>query len=222
MKIHITHIANNNFILKSDLDFVNKIIKKYSKKVEVLLPFKLENFTFTVYAWKKDGISAFTQAIDWVEIKINFRQLIIGDTPNKKLLNQLIYIIYHEMHHACREYVGILPKNKEHILIDSIVSEGLADHFAIEQYPVKDILETKNYKFSEISMWIKKLGKVMWNKEGVDDSWLYGGEKKPKMLGYKIGRYIIQKVKEKNLKLNSVNLVHINCKDILALSEINF
>jgi len=218
MKIHITHIANNTSILKRDLEFVNKIIKRHAKKAEALLPFKINNFTFTIYAWEKDGVSAFTQAIDWVDIKINYRHLV----SKKSLLDQLIYIIYHEMHHACRGYAGILPQNKEHILINSIISEGLADHFAIEQYPSKHVLETKNYDFLEISKWIKKLGRVMWNKESIDDSWLYGGKGKPKMLGYKIGRYIIQEIKGKNPKLNSINLVTATPEKILKLSEINF
>jgi uncharacterized protein YjaZ len=138
-------------------------------------------------------------------------------------LDQLVYIIYHEMHHACRGYAGILPKNKEHTLINSVISEGLADHFAIEQYPTEYLLETKSYDFSEISKWMSRFGKVMWNKESAaDDSWIFGGQEKPKLLGYKIGRHIIQRIKEKNPKLNSVNLVNIAPEKIIKLSGINF
>jgi len=216
MKINIIFIPNNDSISKNDLELVKKTISKYAKKVEVLLPFKVKNFTFTVYAWEKDWISAFTQAVDWVQININYKQL------NKKMIDKLIYIIYHEMHHACRGYAGYLPKNKEHILIGTIISEGLADYFAREQYPVKYILETTDYDLLEISGWLKKLGKVLWNKESADDSWIFGGKEKPKMLGYKIGRYIIQEVKNKNSKLNSISLVNATPEKILKLSEIKF
>jgi len=182
----------------------------------------VKNFNFTIYSWKKDGINAFTQAVNWVDIKINFNQLINKNGFNTKLLNQLIYIIYHEMHHACRGYTGILPKNKEHILINSVISEGLADHFAIEQYPIKHILETKNFNFSEINKWIKKFGKIMWNKESDNDSWLYGGKTKPKMIGYKIGIYIIQEIKDKNPRQNSIKLVRATPKKILKMSKLTF
>lgn len=216
MKINIIFIPNNNSVSKKDQEKVKSIIKKYSKKVEGLLPFKVGNFTFTVYSWEKDWINSFAQAVDWVKININFKQL------DDKMIDKLIYIIYHEMHHACRGYVGFLPKNKEHILINSIISEGLADYFAREQHPSKDVLENTSYDFPEIDKWIKKLGKVLWNKEGDDDSWIFGGKEKPKMLGYKIGRYIIDKVKEENPKLNSVKLVNATAEKILKLSEIKF
>ncbi|MFA6973169.1 MAG: DUF2268 domain-containing putative Zn-dependent protease [Parcubacteria group bacterium] len=222
MKINIDLIPNNKSLPKEDLELVRKVILKHAKKVESMLPFKVQNFTFTVYAWDKDGIGAFTKAEDWVHININYGQLIIKGVPNEKLIDKLIYIIYHEMHHACRGYVGFLPKNEQHILISSIISEGLADHFAIEQYPSKNILETIGYDMAEISSWIKKLGKVLWNKESDDDSWLFGGKEKPKLLGYKIGRYIIQEVKEKQPKLNSINLISTSSEKILKLSGINF
>jgi len=222
MKINIVFIANNDSVLKKDLDFVGDVIRKHAKKVKNLLPFKIDNFTFTLYAWEKDGIAAFTQAIDWVDVKINYQQFFSKGKPKKDLLDQLIYIIYHEMHHACRGYAGILPKKKEHILINSIISEGLADHFALEQYSSKFLKETKSFDFSEISKWIDELGKVMWNKESANDSWLFGGREKPKLLGYKIGRYIIQQIKEKNSKFNSVNLVKATPEKILKLSGIDF
>ena len=222
MKIYITHIISNNAIVKSDIESVDKIINKHAKKASSLLPFKIKHFTFTIYAWEKEGISAFTQAIDWVDIKINFQELFEKGIPNKNLLDQLIYIVYHEMHHACRRYAGILPKGKDHILIDSVLSEGLADHFAIEQYPTKYLIETKSFDLSEIGKWIHEFGKVMWDKESEDDSWLYGGREKPTLLGYKIGRYVVHEIKQRNPKLNSVNLIHVDSKKIVKLSGISF
>ncbi len=222
MKINIIFIPNNDSVPNKDLEFVKKLIAKHAKKAAALLPFKIKNFTFTVYAWQKDGVSGFTKAIDWVLLNINYKQFFRGGSVNQKLFDQLIYIIYHEMHHACRGYAEFMPKNKEHILINSIVSEGLADHFAIERYPVPFVLKTKSYDLSEILPWIKKLGKVMWQKESLDDSWLYGGKGKPKLLGYQIGRYIIEKVKENNSKLNAINLVNADPEKILKLSKIAF
>lgn len=218
MKINIIQISNNNSISNDKVKLVSEIVKKHAKIAESLLPFKIDNFTITLYAWERDGVSAFTQAKDWVDIKINYKQF---ETTNKNLLDQLIYIVYHEMHHACREYAGIMPKNKEHILINSVISEGLADHFALEQYSSKYLLDTKNYNLSEIEPWFEKFGKIMWNKERDDDSWLYGGKEKPKMLGYKIGRYIISEVKKKNPKLNSINLIKSTPEKILKSSGIN-
>lgn len=222
MKIHIIHIANNLNVSKKDLDFVNNIIIKHSDKAQKLLPFEQANLTLTIYAWEKDGISAFTQANDWIDIKINFEQLFGKKKINNDLLDQLIYIIYHEMHHACRGYVGILPKNQEHILINSMISEGLADDFALSQYTSQFLKKTKSFDLAEIDIWIQKLRKVMWDKESDDDTWLYGGQGKPKLLGYKIGRYIAQQIKEKNPQLNIVDLVQVSPEKILTLSKIIF
>jgi hypothetical protein len=222
MKINIIFIPNNDYIAKKDLEFVKKLIAKHAKKAADLLPFKIRNFTFTVYAWRKDGVSGFTKAMDWVLLNINYHQVFKAGSGKNILLEQLIYIIYHEMHHACRGYAEFLPKNKEHILINSIISEGLADHFAIECYTTQFILKSKSYNPLEIAPWIKKLGKVMWQKESLDDSWLYGGRGKPTMLGYKIGRYLIQKVKDNNPKLNSVKLVVVTPEKIIELSKIYF
>ena len=222
MKIKIINIPSNQTSPKESFDLVDRTIIKHAKKAAKLLPFKVSTLSFTIYPWKKDGISAFTQANDWIDIKININQLINNKKINTKLLDQLIYIIYHEMHHACRGYAGILPKNKEHILINSIISEGLADHFAIEQYPAKSIIETKTFDINEIKPWLKKLSKVMWNKESDDDSWLFGGNKKPKMLGYKIGRYIIQEVKNHNDNQNAIKLTFVAPEKIIKLSQISF
>lgn len=65
---------------------------------------------------------------------------------------------------------------------------------------------------------LKKVGKFKWNKESDDDSWLYGDKEKPRLLGYKIGRYIIQKTLEKNPQLNSVKLIKLDAEAILKLS----
>jgi uncharacterized protein YjaZ len=222
MKVNIIFIPDNDSIPEKDLEFIKKLMTKHAEKVVGLLPFKNKNLTFTVYAWNKKGVSGFTKAVDWILININYRQFFRQGLPDEKILDQLTYIVYHEMHHACRGYAQFLPKNKEHILINSIISEGLADHFAREQFASQRVLKDKNYNWKEIKGWIKKLGKVMWQKESVDESWIFGGQGKPKLLGYQIGRYIIQKVKDNNPKLNSINLLDATSERIIKLSKVDF
>ncbi|EKE11367.1 MAG: hypothetical protein ACD_15C00100G0003 [uncultured bacterium] len=205
---------------KKEEEFLARIISEHAEKIATILPFKQEKLTFVISPRTKGDISAFAKACGLIEISINPDGLRESDNRRKKIIEQLIYIIYHEMHHVCRGYVGELPEGEEHILIGSIISEGLADSFAAEQYPSAHILRKNDVDFSEIGGWLGKIKEVMWNKERADDSWLYGGKGKPAMLGYKIGRFIIQKVKENNQNADSVKLVNSSPKEILELSGI--
>lgn len=220
MKIQITFIPANKDFLPKDKILLRNILRIHSKKAIAVLPFKQAILNFTIYPWQKEGISAFTKTKDWIRLMINPDQLKKPGPKRSEIIDQLIYIAYHETHHACRGYAGYLPNN-EHILINSIISEGLADYFAREQHPSEHVLKTTNFDFKEIQPWLKKLTKVKWQKESEDDSWLYGGKDKPRLLGYKIGRYIIQKTLEKNPKLNSIKLVKTTSEDILKMSGVN-
>lgn len=221
MKIQIKFLPDESFFVGVK-EPIEEIIKKHAEKAAAILCFEEDFIVFNVVLSEADEISAFAQKTDLIKIDINPKHFEKTNAKRDETIEQLIYMIYHEMHHAFRGYVGSLPPGQEHILINSIISEGLADYFVREMYPSKHVLEKTSFSFAEIGDWIKKISEVMWNKESEDDSWLYGGAEKPEMLGYKIGRYVMEKIKEKNPDLGLVKLAKLSPEEIIKLSGIEF
>jgi len=219
MKIKIIFLPSTRDFQRKEKILIKKIILRHAKKAAKALGAKNGLLTFTIYPWERDGVHAFTQAKDWVRITINPQQF-ISKRKRQDMIERLIYIVYHETHHAFRGYAGFLPKKKSHILMNSIISEGLADIFAQEQYPSEYVRKITRYDNRQIKKWLPKLHKIKWQKEIIYDSWLYGGRGKPKCLGYKIGRYLIHEVKKQNPQLDSVRLVREDAKKMLRLSKV--
>ncbi len=76
------------------------------------------------------------------------------------MLERLEYLAYHETHHAARGYAGFLPGKQKHILINSIMSEGLADVFALEQHPSSYMKRKVRYNEREIQRWLPRVKKI--------------------------------------------------------------
>jgi hypothetical protein len=221
MKIQVEFLSGG-LIFPEVEGFIKGIIERHAEKAMAVLPFENDFIIFSVTFSEADEIKAFAQKTDLIKIDINPKYFENANPKREETIEQLIYIIYHEMHHSCRGYVGSLPAGQEHILINSIISEGLADYFVRELYPSEHVLEKTNFNLAEIKDWINRVGEVMWNKESDNDSWLYGGKGKPEMLGYKIGRYIMEKIKEKNPDLDLIELVKAPPEKIIKLSGIDF
>ena len=219
MRIKVIFLPSSIAFPNADKNRIRKIILNHAKKAAAVLRFRESEFTFTVYPWERDGVHAFTQAKDWVRITINPRQLAFK-SKRASMIERLIYIVYHEMHHAARGYAGFLPKKKQHVLMNSILSEGLADIFAREQYPAKYVFKVTKYNFEQVKKWIPKLKKIKWGKEAFEDPWLMGGEGKPKKLGYQIGRYLVENVTKRHPRLRAANLVHKDAREILKLGGV--
>lgn len=219
MKINIEFIESGREIPRKERLMIKKTVLLHAKKAARVLKLGKGILNFTVYFWERDGVSGFTQAKDWIRLAVNYRQF-LSKKRRREMIERLIYIVYHEIHHAVRGYVGFLPMKKHHVLINSIVSEGLADIFAREQYPSKYVWKVTAYNMKELKRWIPKLKKIKWQKESFRDPWLHGGQSKPKLLGYKVGRYIVENVKRVRPELNAVKLVRRGAKEILKLSKI--
>lgn len=211
--------ANTDFSYK-DKRTIEKIIQQHARNAAEVLPFRQRLLTLTVYPWLRDGVNAFTQASDWIRITINPKQFSKSGKRRGEMIERLIYIIYHEMHHAARGYAGFLPMEKHHVLMNSILSEGLANVFAQEQYSSPYVKKVTMYHVKQVRKWIPRLRKIKWQKEFYDPSWLQGGRGKPKRIGYKIGTYILRAVKNRHPRLNAVKLAHTNARKILKYSGV--
>lgn len=219
MKLNIVFIPSKKDFRRGDKQLITEIIRLHAGLAAKALRFRPEKFTFTVYPWERNSVHAFTQAKDWVRVTINPKQF-VQKKHRKAMIERLIYIVYHEMHHAARGYAGFLPPKKWHILMNSIISEGLADIFVKEQYPIPYTSKVTKYSFKQIKKWFPKLSKIKWRRELFKDPWLKGGEGKPKRLGYKVGRYIVESVKKSRPKLTAAKMVSTDAKKVLRWSKV--
>lgn len=211
--------------LPSDPDFSRRdkrlivhTITEHTRRAVRALALKRRRFTWTVYPWQRDGVGAFTQTVDWVRITINPKQFARAGKQGKEMIERLIYIVYHELHHAARGYAGFLPKKRHHILMNCIFSEGLADTFAREQHPSPYVKKRTAYNLRQVRKWLPRIKKIKWQRENFEEPWLMGGQGKPRMLGYKLGRYLMAEVKRRNPRLNAAKLVRADAKTLLRRS----
>lgn len=217
MGVKVIFIPSKEDFSLTEKRLIEKIIVIHARKALTALRYKPANLSFTVYPWERDGMHGFTQAKDWIKIIINPKQF---RTSRAAMKERLPFLVYHELHHAARGYVGYLPGKKKHILMDCIISEGLADAFAREQHPSRYVLSCTSYDVKEVRKWLPGLQKIKWRKEYFGDPWIGGGEGKPKLLGYKIGRYIIENVKQTDDTLTASKLVKHKAKAILELGKL--
>lgn len=217
MKINIVFLqVKNSRISRADRFLIEKTIRKYAGRVAKLLKLKTDNLTFTLLPFWNEN-RGFAQSKEWIRLTIPLKW------KSKKMRQEyfeknLPSLVCHEMHHISREYVGFLEKKyRDHILMNSLVSEGLAVSFSEEQ--IKSF-KSKSAKYSEknLKKWLSSIKKEKWSKKYSHDEWFYGKKGKPNALGYKIGKYIIDKVKENHPDLNACKLARIETKKIIKLS----
>lgn len=220
MRIEILFLPANRDFSRRDTQLIRSIIQRHARKAARVLPFRQRRLTFTVYPWGRDGINAFTQATDWVRVAINPKQFSSRGKRRAEMIEYLIYIVYHEMHHAARGYVGFLPKGQRHILINSMLSEGLANTFANEQYPSPYVSRVTAYRLSQIRKWLPRLRSIKWRRELLMDSWLVGRQGKPKLLGYKIGTFLVHAAKHRHPKLNAAKLTCTPARELMRYSGV--
>ncbi|PIV90308.1 hypothetical protein COW46_03465 [Candidatus Gracilibacteria bacterium CG17_big_fil_post_rev_8_21_14_2_50_48_13] len=214
MKLEILFIQSDKDFTPEDKVTLRALIEEHAEKAAAALPFTQSVLTLTVYPWIKKGSSAFTKTRDWIRIMLNPEEL--SGQKREQTLNQLIYMLYHEMHHACRGYAGYL--GTEHILIGSMISEGMADYFVREHYPSEHVLQTTSFDLAEIAPFLERLDAIKMERESDHEEWMYGDEEKPRLFGYKVGRYLMQRVFVAHPEQNAVRLLTAGIDDVLKLS----
>ena len=104
------------------------------------------------------------------------------------LENELVYQLAHEIHHAKRRrFVGYGSS-----LLEAVVSEGLADHFAMEVTGKSAPLWARALDAEDLQSWLEQ-AKSEWNKDPYDHSrWFFGTEEVPRWTGYSIGFALVR------------------------------
>ena len=206
----------NIFFLESDVDFsreykkkLGKIIRETAKQAAEILDLKSSIINFTVYRFGKKSVFGYTQAKEWISITI----------PEKLDKEELRGIIYHEMNHIKRGYCGYTEKNIS--FLDTLFAEGLATVFEMEQIPER-IPESAKYDKDFIKKWLPILKKkdLVFSRFSYGDWFLDQGEK-PKLLGYKIGTYLIRSIQKNHSNLTIATLTKKKTSQLWKLAKEN-
>ena len=190
----------------SDRKRVRSSIAKTARKAAKLLKIKSKVVYFTVYRFKGKTNSGFTKAKDWIEITI---------PPGKIDYKDLEGMLYHEIHHIARGYCGMLEKG-EHVLLNTVFSEGLATAFELEQVP-RYVLDYARYDLSLIKKWLPRIAKEFSSTKYNHSAWFHGRGKSDK-IGYKIGKYLVDEIIRKNPSKTPANLARVDSKKLLKMS----
>lgn len=202
----------NIFFLESD----KKFTKKYKLKLERVIRNTAENniklldlsgkfINFTIYPCKNfsDG---WTMTKDWIRICI----------PRKVSEKYLIGLVSHEMHHL---KTGHYFYSKKKIFLDTLFSEGLAVVFQVEQS--KEVLRYYKYDKNLLKKWLPVLKKQnLLSKDYDYYEWFWGQGKKPRFLGYKLSKYLIDQIRKNYPNLTILNLTKKKPMELLRLSKI--
>lgn len=165
------------------------------------------NFTF--YRFGKHS-SGFTKAKDWIEVMLPKGQVDFIDLET---------MLYHELHHIARGYCGLLEDGK-HYLLNSLFSEGLATAFEVEHALSGRKITHDKYSLALVDKWLPEMKKEFYDTRNYNYSGWFHGEGKPKQLGYKIGKYLVDEVRKNNPQMTHKDLVLINPKELLKLSKV--
>ena len=114
--------------------------------------------------------------------------LLVVDPGSSKIpdsiATELFPLLAHEMHHVARARTVGYGSN----LLEAMVSEGLADQFAIEVAHIDPPMWSTALSAEEIEVWSKR-AKEQWYDTGYShDAWFFGaGGEIPRWAGYSIG-----------------------------------
>ena len=199
------HILSSSKDLKPFI----KELRAITKSVEILIKKIIPPGNIDVVFYdnpgatlKENGIGGYTPCANVIFFSLDPR----NPKFREGIKNDLLYTLAHEINHAIRFRTPI-PKET---LFEAMISEGLADHFAIEVTGRKKpstwsiALTTKQKK-----EFFKKASRE-WNLPTYDHkAWFYGSEEKkiPRWTAYTLGYDIVAKYLQKHPKKPASELI---------------
>ena len=182
---------------KLNIDFINIVI--------------YPNHDLTI---PKVGSGGFAPNSDWIRLAIDPRR---KDEEVENIIKNIIPLsVYHEMNHVARW----MKPGYGTSLMEVIISEGLAIVFAEENWNLF-VAPWGKYTKNEIAKYLLVLKKRNRKKDkNYDHAEWFFGKGKPNWIGYKLGAYIIRKVRENCPKIGIEELVNMDAEKIIKLSGI--
>lgn len=215
MKINIIFLESEKELSEYQKKNLKNIISLHMKRAAKLFDLKLIN---VIIYFNKDwvipetGEGANASGADLIQITID-------PTRNNNKIDDMIkriipLTVYHELNHLARlKFIGHINKT----LLDSIISEGLANVFAEEMWSEFKAPWGK-HTYKEIKSFVEPLKKEKNKKKYSHDEWFFGSGEKPRWIGYKLGSYIIQSAKKVNPGLSAQDMTKLETKEVVKLS----
>ena len=202
------------FFLESDIKFTEKykkrleeVIRDSARWAAGILGIQKKVINFTVYPCKPSFTSGFSQAREWIILNISKKYSKI----------RLKGLVCHEMHHIRTDFCNY---SKRKTFLDTLFLEGLAVAFQTEQ--LKKTPRYARYNSKLLRKWLPVLKKQnLLNKDYNYYEWFWGQGKKPKFLGYKLAKYLMDQIQKNYPGLTVLDLTKKKTKDLLKLSKIN-
>lgn len=184
MPIH-AHILSSS----KDLNLFVRELRSVTKSVEMLIKklVPLDDIDVVFYnnpraTFKESGIGGYTPCANVVFISLDPRNLKFQEGIKK----ELAYTLAHEINHAIRFRTPIYKET----LFEAIISEGLANHFAMEvtgrkNPPLWSVALTQKQK----NIFLERASRE-WNMSTYDhNAWFYGSavRKIPRWVAYTLG-----------------------------------
>lgn len=209
----------NLHILKADKgikDISNEavtILEKSVEEITKILPVEDVDIIFFSnpnWAIKEIGIGGYCPTKNTIQISVDtkFKNL------KKSLIEELPKTLAHEFHHISRDRtVGYGTT-----LGEVLVTEGLADHFAIEVFGEKPNIWNTALSKKEISKFLEIAKSNFSNKNYDHYKWFFGSKEKemPNWTGYTIAFEIIKIYLKENPGTKASQLVNIEANRILG------
>lgn len=202
----------NIFFLESDIKFAKEykekletIIRNSAKRAAEILGIKKKVINFTVYP-SKGSSTGFSQAKEWIILNI----------PKNYPKSNLIGLVSHEMHHIKTDFCNY---SKRKTFSDALFFEGLAIAFQTEQ--LKKAPRYARYNGKLVRKWLPILKKQDLSAKDYNYyEWFWGQGKKPKFLGYKLAKYLMDQIQKNYPNLTIIDLTKKKAKDLLKLSKV--
>ncbi len=205
MKLNFSFIQSNNEFSEKDQKKISalaeNVFEDAAKKLEINT---VVNITFYRTGKKNSG---YTQAKDWIQVTIPKGEIDLIDLES---------MLYHELHHIARGYNGYMEK---YYLLDAIFAEGLATDFELENSRPDRKMTHHKYTQALVEKWLPELKKEAYHKHYDYSSWFHG-QGKPKQLGYKLGKYLVDQVRESYPEMTQESFTRLDAKKLLKMSGV--
>lgn len=156
------------------------------------------------------GIGGYTHSPNFVVISLNPEFPSFKNTIEKELIDTLA----HEFHHAARwRAIGY-----GETLLEAMISEGLADHFAMEVTKKKYLQPwDKALSRKQIKSFMKKAKKEFHNKNYSHKEWFFGSKNRgiPKWTAYALGFYLINNYLKNNPNMKASKLYSTKTEEFI-------
>jgi len=205
--VHILNSSGDLTHLKSSIqDVSKKTINKVRKKVPV------DDVDIVVYKDRfgvipEIGIGGFTASENRIMISIDpdFKDI------KESIKNDLNRIISHELYHVLRKYTF----EHKSTLLESLINEGLADHFENEINNTKPNIWDTVLNEKELKRLTKVAEKDFDNYDYNHSEWFFGAGSIPHWAGYSIGYYLVQEFLNRNPEKSPSSIFKLSAKDFI-------